>query len=118
LTGSFQGARAAGPAYNLHMLSERPLPADLADRLDAVCQAWSGVSDLAAIYLFGSRASGRGGPRSDGEHLAQAVRLRNILVHGCLDIDHGRLLDELDRIESTETVAAAIDHWLELNVDR
>jgi uncharacterized protein YutE (UPF0331/DUF86 family) len=53
-----------------------------------------------------------------GEHLAQAVRLRNILVHGYLDIDHGRLFDELDWIESTETFAAAIEHWLEQNVDR
>ena len=52
-----------------------------------------------------------------GEHLAQAVRLRNILVHGYLDIDHGRLFDELDWIESTETFAAAIDLWLGQNVD-
>jgi uncharacterized protein YutE (UPF0331/DUF86 family) len=49
--------------------------------------------------------------------LAQAVRLRNILVHGYLDIDHGRLFDELDWIESTEEFAAAIEHWLEQNVD-
>ena len=47
------------------MLAERPLPEDLADRIDALCHAWSGDPDLAAIYLFGSRASGRGGPRSD-----------------------------------------------------
>jgi uncharacterized protein YutE (UPF0331/DUF86 family) len=52
-----------------------------------------------------------------GERLAQAVRLRNILVHGYLDIDHGRLFDELDWIESTETFAAAVEHWLEQNVD-
>jgi uncharacterized protein YutE (UPF0331/DUF86 family) len=52
-----------------------------------------------------------------GERLAQAVRLRNILVHGYLDIDHGRLFDELDWIESTEAFAAAIDLWLGQNVD-
>ncbi len=52
-----------------------------------------------------------------GARLAQAVRLRNILVHGYLDIDHGRLFDELDWIESTEEFAAAIEHWLEQNVD-
>ena len=52
-----------------------------------------------------------------GARLAQAVRLRNILVHGYLDIDHGRLFDELDWIESTEEFAAAIKHWLEQNVD-
>jgi uncharacterized protein YutE (UPF0331/DUF86 family) len=50
-----------------------------------------------------------------GAGLAQAVRLRNILVHGYLDIDHGRLFDELDWIESTEEFAAAIEHWLEQN---
>src|ERR1700675_4953646 len=47
------------------MLAERPLPEDLTDRIDALSQAWSGDPDLAAIYLFGSRASGRRGPRSD-----------------------------------------------------
>ena len=57
-------------------------------------------------------------PEPLGEVLAQAVRLRNILVHGYLDIDHGRLFDGFDRIESTETFAAAIEHWLEQNADR
>ena len=52
-----------------------------------------------------------------GARLAQAVRLRNILVHGYLDIDHGRLFDELDWIESTEEFALAVEHWLEQNVD-
>ena len=56
-------------------------------------------------------------PSPLGARLAQAVRLRNILVHGYLDIDHGRLFDELDWIESTEAFAAAINHWLEQNVD-
>ncbi len=41
----------------------------------------------------------------------------DILVHGYLDIDHGRLFDELDWIENTEEFAAAIEHWLEQNVD-
>jgi uncharacterized protein YutE (UPF0331/DUF86 family) len=45
-----------------------------------------------------------------GARLAQAVRLRNILVHGYLDIDHGRLFDELDWIESTEEFALAVEH--------
>src|SRR6266849_7093746 len=48
-----------------------------------------------------------------GTRLAPAIRLRNILVHGYLDIDHGRLFDELDWIESTEEFAAAIEHWLD-----
>jgi uncharacterized protein YutE (UPF0331/DUF86 family) len=52
-----------------------------------------------------------------GARLAGAVRLRNILVHGYLDIDHGRLFDELDWIESTEEFAAAIALWLDQNRD-
>ena len=53
-----------------------------------------------------------------GARLADAVRLRNILVHGYLDIDHGRLFDELAWIEQTEEFAAAIEHRLEQNVDQ
>lgn len=56
-------------------------------------------------------------PSPLGARLAQAVRLRNILVHGYLDVDHGRLFDELDWIESTEEFALAVEHWLEQNVD-
>jgi uncharacterized protein YutE (UPF0331/DUF86 family) len=57
-------------------------------------------------------------PGPIGARLADAVRLRNILVHGYLDIDHGRLFDELDWIEQTEELAAAIESWLERNVDQ
>lgn len=46
------------------------------------------------------------------ERLAGAVRLRNILVHGYLDIDHGRLFDELGWIEGTSEFAVAIERWL------
>ena len=48
-----------------------------------------------------------------GSRLAGAVRLRNILVHGYLDIDHGRLFDELGWIEDAAQFAAAIERWLE-----
>jgi predicted nucleotidyltransferase len=47
------------------MLAERPLPDDLHDRIDALAQAWSGDPDLAAIYIFGSRAVGKARPWSD-----------------------------------------------------
>ncbi len=57
-------------------------------------------------------------PTPLGARLAAAVRLRNILVHGYLDVDHGRLFDELDWIESTEEFAAAIESWLEQIVDQ
>jgi len=46
------------------------------------------------------------------DRLAAAVRLRNILVHGYLDVDHGRLYDELDWIEDTARFAISIDAWL------
>jgi predicted nucleotidyltransferase len=41
------------------------LPEDVSDRIDALARAWSRDPDLAAVYLFGSRAAGREGPRSD-----------------------------------------------------
>lgn len=47
------------------MLAERPLPADLDARLDALVLAWGVDPDLAAIYIFGSRAGATAGPRSD-----------------------------------------------------
>jgi predicted nucleotidyltransferase len=47
------------------MPAERPMPEDLAERIDALARAWSNDPDVAAIYLFGSRAGGGGGPRSD-----------------------------------------------------
>ncbi|MCP5339494.1 MAG: HepT-like ribonuclease domain-containing protein [Steroidobacteraceae bacterium] len=46
------------------------------------------------------------------ERLGAAVRLRNILVHMYLEIDHGRLFDELDWIDDTERFAALIERWL------
>ena len=52
------------------------------------------------------------------DRLAGAVRLRNILVHGYLDVDHGRLFDELGWIEDAAEFAAVIERWLEEHVDR
>jgi uncharacterized protein YutE (UPF0331/DUF86 family) len=56
-------------------------------------------------------------PRDLAATLAGAVRLRNILVHGYLDVDHGRLFDELGWIEETARFAEVIERWLETNVD-
>lgn len=50
--------------------------------------------------------------------LADAVRLRNLLVHGYLDIDHGRLFDELGWIEGVTRFAVLVERWLEDHVDR
>jgi predicted nucleotidyltransferase len=47
------------------VLAERPLPADLEERLSALAEAWLADVDLAAVYLFGSRARGVAGSRSD-----------------------------------------------------
>jgi predicted nucleotidyltransferase len=41
------------------------LPSDLDARLSGLAAAWRDDADLAAAYLFGSRARGDAGPRSD-----------------------------------------------------
>jgi predicted nucleotidyltransferase len=83
----FIGRDARARHYNRRMPAERRMPEDLADRIDGLARAWSGDPDLAAIYLFGSRAGGRGGPRSDvdlavvlREELDAAVRWRKRLT--------------------------------------
>lgn len=55
-------------------------------------------------------------PSDLAHRLAGAVRLRNILVHGYLEIDHGRLYDELGWIEDTATFAVAVERWLTAQV--
>lgn len=47
------------------MLAERPLPEDLDSRIRALAEAWAEDPDIAASYLFGSRAGSHPGPRSD-----------------------------------------------------
>jgi uncharacterized protein YutE (UPF0331/DUF86 family) len=51
-------------------------------------------------------------PSDLGGRLAAAVRLRNILVHDYLDVDHGRLFDELGWIEDAVAFAAMVEDWL------
>jgi uncharacterized protein len=53
------------PHYNRGMHAERPPPDDLDDRIDALVRTWSDDPDLAAIYLFGSRAGAQARPGSD-----------------------------------------------------
>jgi uncharacterized protein YutE (UPF0331/DUF86 family) len=55
-------------------------------------------------------------PPALAERLAAAVRLRNILVHDYLDVDHGRLFDELGWIDDAAAFGAAIERWLEASV--
>lgn len=52
-------------------------------------------------------------PATVGQSLAAAVGLRNLLVHAYLDVDYGRLYDELGWIDDAVTFAAAIETWLE-----
>ncbi|HXJ82323.1 MAG TPA: HepT-like ribonuclease domain-containing protein [Candidatus Methylomirabilis sp.] len=80
-------------------------PGDPAGRGVACAEA---LSALAAAGVI---------PTALGTRLVGVVRLRNILVHDDLDIDHGRLFDELDWIERAEEFAAAIEYWLERNAD-
>jgi hypothetical protein len=55
-----------GPAsHNRPVLAERPLPEDIGARIDALGRAWGEDPDVAAVYLFGSRAAAPAGARSD-----------------------------------------------------
>ena len=47
------------------MLAEQPLPSDIDHRIRALATAWAEDPEVAAIYLFGSRAGAHPGPRSD-----------------------------------------------------
>ena len=47
------------------MLAERPLPSDIDPRIRALATAWAEDPEVAAIYLFGSRAGAHPGPRAD-----------------------------------------------------
>jgi hypothetical protein len=68
------------------MLADRPLPQDLDSRIRALAAAWANDPDIAASYLFGSRAGSHPGPRSDvdlaivlREELDDAARWRKRL---------------------------------------
>ena len=52
-------------SQNPRMLAEHALPTDLDARVADLGRVWSADPDVAAVYLFGSRAEGRAGPRSD-----------------------------------------------------
>lgn len=47
------------------------------------------------------------------ERIAALVRLRNLLVHDYLDVDHGRLFDELDWVDDAVSFGETVEHWLE-----
>lgn len=55
----------ATPSHNLTVFAEHPLPADVDRRIRALAGVWASDPDIAAIYLFGSRAGSHPGPRSD-----------------------------------------------------
>jgi uncharacterized protein YutE (UPF0331/DUF86 family) len=52
-------------------------------------------------------------PASVGQSIAAAVGLRNLLVHAYLDVDYGRVHDELGWIDDAVAFATAIESWLE-----
>jgi uncharacterized protein YutE (UPF0331/DUF86 family) len=52
-------------------------------------------------------------PAALSERLSSVARLRNILVHDYLDVDHARLFDELDWIEDAASFGEQIERWLE-----
>ena len=52
-------------------------------------------------------------PTEVATRVSAAARLRNILVHDYLDVDPGRLFDELDWIEDATAFGETIERWLE-----
>lgn len=47
------------------MLADKELPGDIDRRIEALGAAWASDDELAAVYLFGSRATGQAHSRSD-----------------------------------------------------
>jgi predicted nucleotidyltransferase len=88
----------ATPSHNAFMLAERPLPADLERRIRALPEVWGEDLDVAAVYLFGSRAGAHASPRSD--------------------VDIAVVYDELGWIEAVAEFAVVIERWIEEDVDR
>jgi len=58
-------ALRAPAGQNAGVLADRPPPHILDDRIRILADAWASDPSIGAVYLFGSRASGRPGPRSD-----------------------------------------------------
>lgn len=52
-------------------------------------------------------------PEATVQRLSAAAGLRNLLVHMYLEVDHGRLYDELDWIDDTEILADRVERWLQ-----
>ncbi len=52
-------------------------------------------------------------PAALAERMAALARLRNILVHDYLDVDHGRLFDELGWLDDAVGFAEQVERWLE-----
>ncbi len=68
------------------MIARKPVPTDLAERLERLAGSWAADGKVAAVYLFGSRARGSHRPRSDvdlavvlGASLSAADRWRKRL---------------------------------------
>jgi uncharacterized protein YutE (UPF0331/DUF86 family) len=66
-------------------------------------------------YADAVRALARDGVVSQelAERVAAVVRLRNILVHDYIDVDHGRLFDELGWLDDASSFGEAVERWLE-----
>jgi len=51
-------------------------------------------------------------PDESCRRMADVARLRNVLVHGYADLDHGRIFDELGWLDDAAEFAAHVDRWL------
>lgn len=86
---------------------------DFDDRLRRLALRFAADATVAAAYLYGSRARGDARPGSDVD-IAVILSAKLSPAERCmyLDIDHGRLFDELGWIEDSEHFAVAVERWL------
>jgi uncharacterized protein YutE (UPF0331/DUF86 family) len=97
------------------------------DRVDRNAQLAAQAAADIALHIVA--ASGAAGPETYADALlelgrlgivaadtcasmAGVARLRNLLVHGYTDIDHGRIFDELDWLDDATVFAEQVDGWL------
>lgn len=81
---------------------------DVAHHLLAT-ELWGPADDSADVV----RMLGRHGviDRALADQLAAAVGFRNVLVHGYVEVDDARVVDNLDRLDELDAFIAQVRHW-------
>jgi uncharacterized protein YutE (UPF0331/DUF86 family) len=113
--------RALGPAVFLH-------DEGVQDRAERNAQLAAQTCADVALHIVA--ALGRSAPETYADAIVElakagviteelvapvsgAVRLRNLLVHEYLEVDHARLFDELSWVDATAMFAEQVERWME-----